>query len=85
LAGSPAQARPLAHYLSQRLILDTCSYHPPAFRCALDTVGAGRMALGTDYPFRGDLLRGVRDVRAQHLSPDAETAVLGGNVARWFA
>jgi len=85
LAGHPAQARPLARYLIRRLILDTCSYHPPAFRCALETVGAARMALGTDYPFRGDLLRGVRDVRAQQLDPDAEAAVLGGNVARWFA
>jgi len=53
--------------------------------CALETVGAERMALGTDYPFRGDLLRAVRDVRSQQLDPGAEAAVLGGNVARWFA
>ena len=85
LAGPRGQARPLAHYLTKRLILDTCSYHPPAFRCALETVGAERMTLGTDYPFRGDLLRGVRDVRAQQLGPGAETAVLGGNIAHWFA
>lgn len=85
LAGPPGQACPLSDYLTERLILDTCSYHPPAFRCALETVGAERMALGTDYPFRGDLLRAVRDVRSQQLGPGAEAAVLGGNVARWFA
>ena len=85
LAGSPAHAHPLGHYLTKRLILDTCSYHPPAFRCALETAGAERMTFGTDYPFRGDLLRGVRDVQAQQLDPTAEAAILGGNVAGWFA
>ncbi len=85
LAGPPGWPRKLVGYLTERLIVDTCSYHPPAFRCALETVGADRMALGTDYPFRGSLLRAVRDVRRQRLGPREEQAVLGGNVARWFA
>ena len=81
-----SQARhPLPHYLATNLILDTCSYYPPAFRCALDTVGSARLALGTDYPFRGSLARAVADVRSSQLGPAAEAAVLGGNVARWFA
>jgi predicted TIM-barrel fold metal-dependent hydrolase len=80
----PARHR-LPHYLARNLILDTCSYYPPAFRCALDTVGSSRLALGTDYPFRGSLRRAVDDVRSHQLSATAETAVLGGNVARWFA
>jgi aminocarboxymuconate-semialdehyde decarboxylase len=85
LAGLPDQPRPLVRYLSRRLILDTCSFHPPAFRCALETAGAPRLALGTDYPFRGSLHRAVHDVRDQQLGTADEAAVLGGNVARWFA
>ena len=77
-------AHDMPHYLRTRLFLDTCSYHPPAFHCALETAGAGRLVLGTDYPFRGPLVRGVEDVRAN--APDAEScaAILGGTASRWF-
>ena len=78
-------AHDLAYYLARNLILDNCSYHRPAFRCALDTVGAGRLCLGTDYPFRGALRRAVDDVRSQALPAGEESAILGGNVARWFS
>lgn len=85
LGGQQSAREPLGHYLTHHLVLDTCSYHPPAFRCALETVGAGRLALGTDYPFRGSLARAVADVR-QHSLPSADQeAILGGNVAAWFA
>jgi predicted TIM-barrel fold metal-dependent hydrolase len=53
----------LGHYLRERVHLDTCSYHPPALRCAVETVGAGRLVLGSDYPFRGAQARAVDDVR----------------------
>ena len=85
LGGEQQAAHPLDHYLRERLLLDTCSYHPPAFRCALETAGADRLVLGTDYPFRGTLRRAVADVRSQMLAPSEEAAVLGGTVARWFA
>jgi predicted TIM-barrel fold metal-dependent hydrolase len=78
-------AHDLAYYLARNLILDNCSYHQPAFRCALDTVGARRLCLGTDYPFRGGLRRAVDDVRSQALPAGEESAILGGNVARWFS
>jgi hypothetical protein len=45
---------------------------------------AGRLCLGTDYPFRGALRRAVDDVRSQALPAAEEAAILGGNVARWF-
>ena len=64
----------LAHYLRHRLYLDTCSYHPPAFRCALDTVGADRLVLGTDYPFRGSLRRAVDDVVENAPTAEARAA-----------
>ena len=85
LGGQQQAAFPLDRYLHERLILDTCSYHPPAFRCAVETTGAGRLVLGTDYPFRGTLHRAVQDVRSQALSPNDEAAVLGGTAARWFS
>jgi aminocarboxymuconate-semialdehyde decarboxylase len=74
----------LAHYLRHRLYVDTCSYHPPAFRCVVDTCGAERMVLGTDYPFRGSLQRAVDDVVAHAPSPAAQAAILGGTASKWF-
>jgi aminocarboxymuconate-semialdehyde decarboxylase len=74
----------MAHYLRRRLYLDTCSYHPPAFRCALDTVGADRLVLGTDYPFRGSLRRAVDDVIENAPTPEARVAILGGTASLWF-
>jgi aminocarboxymuconate-semialdehyde decarboxylase len=75
----------VAHYLRHRLWLDTCSYHPPAFRCAVDTAGADRIVLGTDFPFRGSLQRAVDDVVANAPGPDARAAILGGTASRWFS
>jgi aminocarboxymuconate-semialdehyde decarboxylase len=74
----------MAHYLRHRLYLDTCSYHPPAFRCALDTVGADRLVLGTDYPFRGSLRRAVDDVIDNAPTAEARAAILGGTASQWF-
>lgn len=74
----------MAHYLRHRLYLDTCSYHPPAFRCALDTVGADRLVLGTDYPFRGSLQRAVDDVIENAPTADARAAILGRTASQWF-
>ncbi|MCU1693763.1 MAG: amidohydrolase [Frankiales bacterium] len=73
----------LGHYLRTRVHLDTCSYHPPALRCAAETVGVERLVLGTDYPFRGALFRGVDDVRAA-FSPTDAAAVLGGTASGLF-
>ncbi|MEO8694803.1 MAG: amidohydrolase family protein [Acidimicrobiales bacterium] len=75
----------MAHYLRHRLYLDTCSYHPPAFRCALDTVGADRIVLGTDYPFRGSLERAVDDVIENAPTAEARAAILGQTASQWFS
>jgi aminocarboxymuconate-semialdehyde decarboxylase len=34
----------------RELYFDTCSMHPPALRCAVDTLGASRLVFGSDYP-----------------------------------
>jgi aminocarboxymuconate-semialdehyde decarboxylase len=82
--GRGEAAHDLAHYLRHRMYLDTCSYHPPAFRCALDTVGADRLVLGTDYPFRGSLRRAVDDVIENAPTADARVAILGRTASQWF-
>jgi aminocarboxymuconate-semialdehyde decarboxylase len=72
------------HYLTNRLYYDNCSYHAPALRCAVETVGAERIMLGSDYPFRGALRRCVDDVVAADLDDEAKRAMLGGTAGRWF-
>lgn len=83
--GHGSQRHELDHYLRARFFYDDCSYHGPAFRCAVDTVGADRIMLGSDYPFRGALERCVSAVRDAALTPELERAVLAGTAARWFA
>jgi aminocarboxymuconate-semialdehyde decarboxylase len=72
------------HYITQRLYYDTCSFHPPALRCAVDTVGAERIMLGSDYPFRGELRRCVDDVSATDFSDEQKAILLGGTASHWF-
>lgn len=85
LSGKGGAEHDLLHYCRNRLYFDTCSYHPPALRCAAETVGAGRLVLGSDYPFRGGLGRCVDDVERSGFSPADQEAILGGTATRWFA
>lgn len=77
-------AHGIEHYLTRRFYYDNCSFHPPALRCAAETVGAERIMLGSDYPFRGALRRVVDDVQTTGLDDAAKQAMLGGTAARWF-
>ena len=75
---------PPSHYLRSRLWFDACGYPAgPALRCALATVGADRLLVGSDWPSRAiePALEAVRDLE---LSREATRAFLGGNAARWF-
>ena len=74
----------LAHYLRTRFFYDNCSFHEPAFRCALETVGAERIMLGSDYPFRGALDRCVGSVRRSVLGTEVERLILTATASRWF-
>ena len=40
---------PPSHYLKMMYLESTC-YHPPAARCAIDTVGIDQFVFGTDSP-----------------------------------
>ena len=71
------------HYLRHRVLLDSCSFHPPALRCALDTVGPDRLLLGSDHPFRGAVSRAVADVH-DVIAEEFRRAVLRDNALRTF-
>lgn len=77
-------ARSFEHYCRKRLYYDTCSYHPPALRCAVETVGAARLMAGSDYPFRGSLTRCFDDILQSGLSDREVDAILGGTASQWF-
>jgi len=72
---------PVPSRMYRRFWLDTVCHHPPAFRCALDTWGADRLLLGSDYPY-SDWHRCVEVVVGLGLAAATETAILGGNAAR---
>lgn len=69
----------------KQVYLDTVSYHLPALRCAVDTVGADQIVLGSDYPqVIGDVQKAVSDVRQLGLNEEETDQMLGGTAARLF-
>ena len=83
--GNCDAARPLTHYISERLFFDTCSYHPPAFRCALEVAGASQLMMGSDYPFRGTAGHARQDIELVVASPEEQRLILFDNATRWFS
>lgn len=81
--GSGDAAHDITYYLRNRFWFDTCSFHHPALRCAIDTVSADRLLLATDFPFRGPMNRAVTDIESADLTAEQRKAILGGNAARW--
>jgi predicted TIM-barrel fold metal-dependent hydrolase len=76
--------RPLEHYLRERFFYDNCSYHHAALRCAIETVGADRIMLGSDYPFRGPLGRCIDTVLRSDLDAGTKQLMTRDNAARLF-
>ncbi|WAX58463.1 amidohydrolase [Jatrophihabitans cynanchi] len=75
----------VAHYLRHRLFYDNNSYHAPALRCAVETVGAGRILLGSDYPFRGTLTDCIADITESNLDPGDKHAILCSTAGTLFS
>jgi predicted TIM-barrel fold metal-dependent hydrolase len=82
ISGTGKARHDCLHYLRYRCLLDSCSFHPPALTCAVETVTAQRILLGSDYPQRGSLARAVDDIRHSALGESERAAVLGGNAVR---
>lgn len=67
----------------RRLYYDTISYHPPAIRLLVETVGAGQVVFGTDYPHViGDVARNLETLQAAGLDEQALEAIEGRTAAR---
>ena len=73
---------PPSHYL-KLIYFDTVSYHLPALKCALDTIGADHILFGTDAPPLTPLKqRGLDLIDGLELSADDKRKVLSGNAKR---
>ena len=63
--------------IMKALHFDTCTMHPPALRCAVDTFGPDQLLFGSDYPHvPGGIDRFVDVLESVGLS-DAELAQIG--------
>jgi predicted TIM-barrel fold metal-dependent hydrolase len=76
-AGRTALPRPLGEYF-RRFYLDTVSHHGPAYRCALETWGAERILLGSDFPY-ARWEDSVAAIEGLGLPPATTAAICGGN------
>ena len=73
---------PPSHYLKMMYLESTC-YHPPAARCAFETVGADHFIFGTDSPPLMVLKKeGVELIKKLGLSPDDERKVYYENAKK---
>jgi Amidohydrolase len=69
---------------ARRMWYDTVGHgHVPALRCAIDSFGADRLLLGTDFPYEnGDIfVRAVDYITDPQIDPDAARAILDHNAS----
>jgi aminocarboxymuconate-semialdehyde decarboxylase len=70
---------------ARRMWYDTVGHgHVPALRCAIDSFGADRLLLGTDFPYEnGDtFVRAVDYINDPQIDPIAARAILDQNASR---
>jgi aminocarboxymuconate-semialdehyde decarboxylase len=76
--------RPPSAYLD-RFSVDSAVFDDRSFRLLVEVMGAGRVLLGSDYPFPlGEAEVGAL-VRAGDLTAEERVAILGGNAVDFFA
>jgi predicted TIM-barrel fold metal-dependent hydrolase len=69
---------------ARRMFYDTVGHgHIPALRCAIDSFGADRLLLGTDFPYEnGDTFtRAIDYINDPQIDPDAARAILDHNAS----
>ena len=70
-------SRPPSAYL-RGVYYDAVAFHPPALRCAVESVGADRLVLGSDYPqAMGDLAGTVKAIEELPIPAGEREAILG--------
>lgn len=69
----------------QEVYYDSVSFHPPALRCAIESVGLDQIVVGSDYPHViGDLERAVTDIDELQLTSAGRAKLMGENAARLY-
>jgi len=83
-AAGPAPASPdlAADAVIRSFLFDTVTHDPKLLHALVETVGAERVLLGSDYPFDMADPHPVQTVKAAGLGAEAERALLSGNAAR---
>src|SRR6266852_1855206 len=76
-----AVPRPPSTYVDQ-FAFDTIAFRQDMLRYLVNTYGAERLVVGSDYPLPAGLAHPVAEVKALGLDPEAEAAILGGNASR---
>ncbi|MPZ63466.1 MAG: amidohydrolase family protein [Propionibacteriales bacterium] len=71
--------------LMRNFYYDSCVFDTAALRGLVETCGASKVLLGSDFPFDLCDPTPVESVRALGLAPAEEAAVLGGNAAMLLA
>lgn len=66
------------------LYLDTVSFHEPALRCAIDTVGVDHILFGSDYPHVIGDVAGTTDLLDDMLGRRDKRKIFGDNAAPLF-
>jgi aminocarboxymuconate-semialdehyde decarboxylase len=75
--------RPPREYLS-RLYFDTCVHDDAALAYLIDTCGAERLMLGTDYPFPLGEQEPGSHIRRMALDDRARQRLLSGTALEWL-
>jgi aminocarboxymuconate-semialdehyde decarboxylase len=83
-AGGGALSEP-ADASIRRFLFDSVTHDPAVLRVLVDSVGADRVLLGSDYPFDMADPHPVQTVRRAGLDDEDEAAVLSGNAERLFS
>ena len=73
--------RPPSTYVNQ-FAFDTIAFRQDMLQYLINTYGAERLVIGSDYPLPAGLAHPVAEVKALGLAPEAENAVLGSNASR---
>jgi aminocarboxymuconate-semialdehyde decarboxylase len=73
--------RPPSTYVNQ-FTFDIIAFRQDMLRYLVNTYGAERLVVGSDYPLAAGLAHPVAEVKALGLDPQTESAVLGGNAGR---
>jgi aminocarboxymuconate-semialdehyde decarboxylase len=76
--------QPPSHYVD-RFYVDSVVFDPSALRLLVETLGEGRVLLGSDYPYPlGERPAGQVVHAADFLTPGQRSALLGGNALRFL-